>query len=177
MLDASISAWDCKRSFDSVRPITAIRTLYAGRTLKGFLGPQAGIGDMAGENWSPYQPSTFITPPFGEFVSGHSTFSAAGAQVLELFTGSDTFGGSATIAQGSLTTQLNLPSQAITLSWSTFTAAANEAGLSRLLGGIHFDAGNDDGKSLGRKVGAMAYAQVNRLLSGSAMTDAAGGAV
>ena len=48
----------------------------------------------------PYQAPNVVTPPFPEYVSGHSTFSAAGAYILTQFTGSDTFGASVTIKAG-----------------------------------------------------------------------------
>jgi hypothetical protein len=88
-----------------------------------------------GGDWLPYQPATFPTPPFPEYPSGHSTFSAAGATILALFTGSDTFGGSVTIPAGSSTVEPGIsPRTDVTLSWPTFTAAANEAGISRRYG-------------------------------------------
>ncbi len=152
MLDASIGCWDCKRSFDSVRPITAIRALYAGQTIPGFRGPGLGIGPMPGAQWSPFQPGSFITPPFAEFTSGHSTFSAAGATVLSYFIGTDRFANSDSIAAGALTTEPGVPAQSVTLSWSTLSAAAREAGLSRILGGIHFKMGNEFGLSMGQRV-------------------------
>src|SRR5258705_6369200 len=93
---------------------------------------------MLGQNWRPYQPSYFPTPPFPEFISGHSTFSAASAEALRRFTGSDRFGASATIAAGSSKVEPGLvPAKDVTLSWPTFSAAADEAGLSRRYGGIH----------------------------------------
>jgi hypothetical protein len=166
MLDASIVCWDCKRHYDSPRPITAIRTLYSGQTIKGFTGPSSGIGDMPGDLWLPYQPGTFITPPFAEFTSGHSTFSAAGAEILRKFTGSDSFGGSFTAAARSMLTQQGVPAADLTLSWTTFTSAAEQAGMSRLYGGIHFMAGNIYGKTSGRKVAASVWDRAQALFTG-----------
>jgi hypothetical protein len=57
-----------------------------------WAGPQQGTRTIDGGDWHPYQPATFVTPAFPEFVSGHSTFSAAAAEVLQRFTGSDAFG-------------------------------------------------------------------------------------
>jgi PAP2 superfamily len=168
LLDSSIVCWDCKRHYDSPRPITAIRTLYQGQTIKGFINNTTGVGDMPGELWLPYQLSTFITPPFAEFTSGHSTFSAAGAEILRLFTGSDQFGGSYTAAPGSMTQQVGVPSASVTLSWNTFTAAAEEAGMSRLYGGIHFMAGNTNGKSSGRLVADQVWAKAQAMFVGQA---------
>jgi membrane-associated phospholipid phosphatase len=87
LLDASIAAWDAKRAYDSVRPITAVRELYRGRTVLAWGGPGRGTRAIRGEDWLPYQPPTVVTPPFAEYVSGHSTFSAASAEVLASFTG------------------------------------------------------------------------------------------
>jgi PAP2 superfamily len=152
MLDASIGCWDCKREFDYVRPITAIRALYPNQNVPGFRGPGLGIGPMLGAQWNPFQPSSFITPPFAEFTSGHSTFSSAGAGILSLFTGSDRFANSDSISAGALTTEPGSPAQTVTLNWPTFSAAAREAGRSRMLGGIHFRMGNEYGLSMGQKI-------------------------
>src|SRR5947209_8185472 len=54
--------------------------------------PGTGAVDLPAENWYPYSPRTFVTPPFPGFPSGHSTVSGACSKVLELFTGSDKFG-------------------------------------------------------------------------------------
>lgn len=120
-----------------------------------------------GGDWLPYQPATFPTPPFPEYPSGHSTFSAAGATILALFTGSDTFGGSVTIPAGSSTVEPGIsPRTDVTLSWPTFTAAANEAGISRRYGGIHFRQGDLDGRLLGRLVGVQAWVKALSYFAG-----------
>src|SRR5439155_22209393 len=80
--DAAICAWDNKRAYDSVRPITALRYLYYGQQVRAWAGPYQGTQLIPGETWFPYQPSSFPTPPFPEYCSGHSTFSAAGAEIL-----------------------------------------------------------------------------------------------
>ncbi|CAF4462664.1 unnamed protein product, partial [Rotaria sp. Silwood2] len=89
--DAFIAAWDTKRFYDSSRPWTLVRHYYAGRKIKGWAGPGKGVITLNAEDWHPYSPMTFITPPFPGYVSGHSTVSAACATVLQLFTGSDSF--------------------------------------------------------------------------------------
>ncbi|CAF4042783.1 unnamed protein product, partial [Rotaria sp. Silwood1] len=89
--DAFIAAWDTKRVYDSSRPWTLVRHYYAGRKIKGWAGPGKGVITLNAEDWHPYSPMTFITPPFPGYVSGHSTVSAACATVLQLFTGSDNF--------------------------------------------------------------------------------------
>ena len=101
LLDAGICAWDAKLAYDSVRPVTAIHFLYAG-TDDRSLEPVPGHAADPGRDWRPYQVSTVVTPPFPEFFSGHSVFSAAGAEVLKSFTGSDVLGASVTISRAEL---------------------------------------------------------------------------
>jgi hypothetical protein len=98
-----------------------------------------------------------VTPPFPEYVSGHSTFSAAGAKVITTFLGSDNFGASVTVPAGTSRIEPRTPehpgtpAKDVTLYWPTFSAAANEAGMSRRYGGIHFESGDLHGRSLGRR--------------------------
>lgn len=169
LFDAGVAAWDAKRFYDSARPITAIRYLMHGQTVSGY-APGAGgalrLGPVAGEAWTPFQPVTFPTPPFPEHVSGHSTFSAAAADVLRRFTHSDRLGYSYVKLAGTLAVQPGLPVADLTLSWASLSDAAAEAGLSRLYGGIHFDNANSAGQELGRQVGALVYAKAEKLWSG-----------
>ena len=170
IFDASIATWETKRFYDYARPITAIRFLFNGRTIQGFGsgGPAAGLVPIAGEAWRTFQKDSFPTPPFPEYTSGHSAFSAAGAEILKSFTGSDTFGNSVTVAAKSLQADPALPAAPVTLSWATFTEAANEAGISRLYGGIHFSDGNTAGLNLGRKVAQQAWLKAKSYWEGSA---------
>jgi hypothetical protein len=162
LLDASIAAWDAKRAYDSVRPITAVRFLFNNQFILDVNG-QA----LLGRDWHPYQPSTFPTPPFAEYTSGHSTFSAAAAEVLRSFTGSDAFNHSVTVLAGSSRIELGVPTLDVTLSWATFTEAADEAGISRRFGGIHFADGDLQGRVAGRKVGAQAWAKALTYFDGT----------
>jgi len=167
VFDAGIAAWNTKSKFDSVRPITAVRYLFAGQQVRAWAGPGLGTRMIDGATWMPYQPSWFPTPPFGEYVSGHSTFSAAAAEVLRQFTGSDRFGGSVTIAQGSSLAEPGVaPTHDVRLAWDTFSAAADEAGMSRRLGGIHFAPGDIDGRRVGKVVGAEAWTTAQRYITG-----------
>jgi hypothetical protein len=115
--DAAIATWECKRYYDYVRPVTAIRHLFRGKRIRGWTGTTEAT--INGEAWRPYQVSTFPTPPFPEFTSGHSAFSMAGAEVLCRFTGSDAFGASYT-RPNALAVEPTLASAAGTvMSWST----------------------------------------------------------
>ena len=169
LFDASITAWDCKRSNDSVRPITAIRFLHKGKRIRAWAGPYQGSTVIDGEQWLPYQPATFISPPFPEYVSGHSTFSAAAAQILRDFTGSDRFRHAVVLAPGSSGIEPGLtPRNTVVLEWQTFTEAADEAGMSRRYGGIHFEDGDLQGRALGRKTSTLAWAKCRAYFDGSA---------
>lgn len=166
ILDASIATWDCKRHYDYVRPITAIRHLYRGKRIRAWGGPGLGTREIAGEAWRTFQVNTFPTPPFAEYTSGHSAFSMAAAEVLKRFTGSDRFDFHY-LQRDPLRADPTEPAAGIVLSWPTFTAAAREAGESRLYGGIHFYEGNVVGLGLGRRCGEGAYNRALALWTGA----------
>lgn len=158
IFDAGIASWDSKRAFDSVRPETSICFLFHGQQIRSWGGPGKGTVTMDGSQWIPYQPSTFPTPPFPEYISGHSTFSAAGATILALWTGREYFGESVTFARGSSGTEPGItPAQTVTLYWRTFHDAADQAGISRRYGGIHFERGDLIGRAVGDLVGLEAW--------------------
>jgi hypothetical protein len=124
---------------------------------------------MDGADWIPYQPSTFPTPPFPEYISGHSTFSAAGATVLALFTGHEHFGDTAMFAIGSSEVEPGLsPAETVKLSWKTFHDAADQAGISRRYGGIHFRSGDLVGRTVGDLVGLQAWHKAQSYFNGTA---------
>lgn len=158
MLDVSIAVWECKRTYDYARPITAIRFLNQGKRIPAWGGPYNRTRFINGEDWLPYQPATFLTPPFPEYVSGHSTFSAAGAEVLRRFTGSDNFGLLVVLPPGSSRIEPGAtPRDEVRLWWPTFSDAADEAGMSRRYGGIHFEKGDLEGRAMGRKIAAIVW--------------------
>src|SRR6266516_5111739 len=127
--------------------------MFHGQQIRAWGGPFQGTVEMDGAEWIPYQAATFPTPPFPEYISGHSTFSAAGAEILKLFTRCDRFGDSVTFPVGSSTVEPGVtPGQPVTLVWNTFTHAANQAGISRRYGGIHFKAADLAGRAIGRIV-------------------------
>ena len=131
--------------------------------------PFQGKQVINGEDWLPYQPSTFITPPFPEYLSGHSAFSAAGAEILKRFTGSDDFGASVTLPAGSSRVEPGLTPQAdVTLSWASFSEAADQAGISRRYGGIHFEEGDLLARLLGREVGGIVWDKAQSYILGTA---------
>jgi hypothetical protein len=154
LLDAGIVAWDAKRAYNSMRPITAVRWLKEDDTIRAWK-PNQGTVVMNGTEWRPFLP----TPPFAEYTSGHSTFSNAAAEVLRSFTGSDSVSFSATVAQGSIPSSIEsgVPTTTVTMSWSTFTDLAASASLSRQIGGIHFQDGDLHARATGTDCGKAAY--------------------
>ena len=100
----------------------------------------AGVGWILCEDWWPYQRPSFVTPPFAGYVSGHSTFSRAAAEVMTLVTGDAFFPGGmgAFVApQNEFLVFEEGPSVDITLQWATYADASDETSLSRIYGGIH----------------------------------------
>jgi hypothetical protein len=168
IFDAGCCAWDNKVAFDSVRPITAIRWLFHGKKVTAWAGPGLGTRTIAGEDWFPYQPTSFPTPPFAEYSSGHSNFSAAGAEILRLFTGSDRFGGSVTVPRGSSWVEPGLvPARDVMLTWATFSDTAAQAGISRRYGGIHFIQGDLDARATGTAAARRCWAQAKTYFDGT----------
>ena len=84
-----------------IRPITAVRTVKAGTTIRAWAGPNQGTCDIPAEQFASY----IATPPHSDYVSGHSTLSAAASRILRLFTDSDTLNMSATIGAGTSTVE------------------------------------------------------------------------
>lgn len=222
--DAAIAAWEVKRAFNTIRPISLVRYMGGlgqssdpgapsfhpmglplisglielvtaesaapgGRhaALRHHLGQVAILawpgepGDRAAQtspatwllavDWVPYQRRTFVTPAFPGFVSGHSTFSRAAAEVLTAFTGSPFFPGGLGEHRVQATTGLTFergPSVEVRLQWATYHDAADQAGQSRLWGGIHLEPDDLAGRRIGNAVGTTAAALAARYFDGSA---------
>ena len=184
VFDAGVATWEAKVFYDYNRPVRTIRELGE----LGLIGEfNSDLGGFAIEAWQPdvgtqtilatdfltYQtPGSDPSPPFAEYTSGHSAFSAAGAEILSLFTGSDDFGASVTFAPGSSRFEPGItPEEEITLEWDTFSKAADEAGISRLYGGIHFEDGDINGRTLGREVGNAVFEQAQFYINGGVATE------
>lgn len=121
-------------------------------------------------NWQPYQRTNFVTPAFPGFISGHSTFSRAAAEVLAAITGSTFFPGGLGTFSCPATNFLSFergPSQAVQLQWATYYDAADQAGLSRIWGGIHISADDLTGRVIGAQCGSNAWALAARYFDGS----------
>jgi hypothetical protein len=166
--DAGIAAWHLKRKFDGVRPITAVRFLKQGQSILAWGGPGRPVEPIQGEKWIAYNPGSNPTPAFAGYVSGHSTFSAASATVLQQFTGSDKFGYRVTIPPNYGRVEPGVPAVPTVISYKKFSDAVYDAGMSRLYGGIHFKDDNTTGQLIGAAVGQLAYDKAKSLFNGSA---------
>jgi hypothetical protein len=127
----------------------------------------SGVRWIHGDAWSTYQRPTFVTPPFPGYISGHSTFSRSAAEVLTGLTGSPYFpGGLGTYPNYTLGFEQG-PSVPLTLQWASYYDAADEAGISRIWGGIHPPIDNLAGRKVGSQVGKGVWALAKRYWDGS----------
>ncbi|MBK8626071.1 MAG: hypothetical protein IPN86_11050 [Saprospiraceae bacterium] len=119
----------------------------------------AGVGWIRAKEWVPYQRATFVTPPFGGYISGHSTFSRAAAEVLTQFTGDPFFPGGMgefkIVKDSSLIHEAG-PTTDVTLQWAKYTDASDQCSLSRIWGGIHPPCDDIPGRIIGQQVGLQA---------------------
>ncbi len=124
------------------------------------LTTQAHAGWILAENWWPYQRPTFVTPPFPGYISGHSTYSRAAAEVLTALTGSEYFPGGMSefrIRANDYLVFERGPSVDMTLQWATYRDAAEQSALSRIWGGIHPPFDDVPGRRIGIEVGNAAF--------------------
>ena len=118
-----------------------------------------GVSWIRSVEWVPYQAPTFVTPSFAAYVSGHSAFSRASAEILTAMTGSEFFPGGLgewPIEAGSLEFERG-PDHSVLLQWATYRDAADQAGISRLYGGIHVRADDLQGRIMGASIGKGAW--------------------
>ena len=140
--DASISAWDSKYHYDIVRPESAIRVR----------APEFRNGDprvAPDPGWLSYIP----TPEFPAYTSGHSTFGAAAAELIALVYGRDDVAFSGGSPDAVLWPQLN----GVTRHWTSLSHVAEENGMSRLYGGVHWEVDHTAGMKAGRAIARQAF--------------------
>ncbi|MEQ9104748.1 MAG: T9SS type A sorting domain-containing protein [Rhodothermales bacterium] len=145
--------------------------------INGWRGPEhiadperdeAGTGWILAENWWPYQRPTFITPPFAGYVSGHSTFSRAAAEVMTLLTGDDHFPGGMGVFPTPWREFLVFedgPSVDMELQWATYRDASDQCSLSRIWGGIHPPADDIPGRLIGIEIGVESWARAQQYIN------------
>jgi hypothetical protein len=131
---------------------------------------EAGVGWILAEEWMPYQRPSFVTPPFGGYISGHSTYSRAAAELLTAMTGDEYFPGGMGIfiaPQNEFLVFEDGPSMDIELQWATYRDAADESSLSRIWGGIHPPCDDIPGRKLGIIIGNEAFTKAEQYFTDS----------
>lgn len=130
------------------------------RSSFGSEADDANVGWILAKDWWPYQRPTFVTPPFAGYVSGHSTFSRAAAEVLTLLSGDEFFPGGLSefkIYKNRYLAFEQGPGMDLTLQWAKYKDAADQCSLSRIWGGIHPPADDIPGRIIGQKIGVDAF--------------------
>jgi len=112
----------------------------------GVIRPETVINNYVDEQWTPL----LQTPPFPEYPSGHSVISTSAAEVLTSIFG----------ANFAFTDSVEVPFGLPVRSFPSFEAAANEAAISRLYGGIHYRQAIEEGQKQGRRVGQHVVARL-----------------
>ena len=164
---------------DSTDSISGFRDEHVGKIkFRAWQGPDfiedpsadiAGVQWILAEDWWPYQRPTFVTPPFAGYVSGHSTYSRAAAEVLTAITGDPFFPGGMSefeINKDEFLVFEDGPSVDMTLQWATYQDAADQCGLSRIWGGLHPPADDIPGRLIGIEVGKDAFSFAKGLFEG-----------
>ena len=131
---------------------------------------RAGVGWVLAENWWPYQLPTFVTPPFAGYISGHSTFSRAGAVILERLTGDPFFPGGMGEFHAPQNQFLRVeegPSVDVTLQWATYRDASDQCSLSRIWTGFHPPIDDMPGRFIGETVASDAFELAKQYFSGT----------
>lgn len=128
----------------------------------------AGAGWILAENWWPYQRSSFVTPPFAGYVSGHSTYSRTAAEVMTMLTGDNFFPGGMCEFHATQNQYLVFeegPSEDITLQWATYQDASDQCSLSRIYGGIHPPQDDLPGRNMGMFLGPNAFNHAKSIIN------------
>jgi hypothetical protein len=144
--DAAIACWDAKYYYDHVRPYTHI----------------TGGADADGNPATPSDPfwvSLIPTPPFPSYTSGHSTFSSSSAAILAAFFGSDDIWFCGESPDPGKWPDV-LPG--VVRCWDSFTQASEEAGQSRIYGGIHWQYDNQAAQDRGAALGSYVFSNFLR---------------
>jgi hypothetical protein len=132
-----------------------------------FVNQHSGVQWVHADSWITYQRTNFVTPAFPGYISGHSTFSRSAAEVLSAITGSPYFpGGLGSYTVSKLTFEQG-PSAPVQLQWASYFDAADQAGISRIWGGIHPPVDDFTGRRVGSQVGQLVWQLAKQYFDGS----------
>jgi PAP2 superfamily len=146
MADAGVLCWECKFKHRLWRPVTAVRNA----------ADDDNPDTDADPDWHPL----LTTPPFPSYVSGHSSFSGAGAAVLADFFGDET---RVTASSDAFPGMRRI--------FPSFSALATECGRSRVYGGIHYECDNREGLAMGKAIGLYCSRNALQMRVGTRTSD------
>lgn len=129
----------------------------------------AGVGWIPAGEWWSYQRPTFVTPPFAGYISGHSTFSRAAAEMMTFLTGGEFFPGGIgefLAPKNEFLVFENGPSVDVKLQWATYRDASDQTSLSRIWGGIHPPADDIKGRLIGIEIAKESTELADQYFSG-----------
>jgi hypothetical protein len=175
LFQSSIVCWEIKLNYLQSRPIQAIRINYFNELITSYDGD-----NILGNMWKPYQATNFVTPPFPDYISGHSTFSSSASVIFEkllkqqpvylinlenfstkhlnyispIFTNSNNVSNISTIFIDRYSSKIlnNIPNCILKLSFNSWNEIANYSGISRIYGGIHNESSNTTGLLIGKMI-------------------------
>lgn len=162
--DWSVAAWYQKAKYDAVRPGSAIRHVYANRTVTSWGGPGKGtVSDLPAEEWKSY----LNMADHPEYPSGSSGLCSAEAQAARRFFGTDTLDLTIPIPAGwSLVEPGITPAKPLSVHWNTWTEFVKDCAMSRVWGGVHFLKTIERSIDFGQQFGDRAYEFVQRQIRG-----------
>jgi hypothetical protein len=183
LLHAGVTAWAVKTKYLQKRPIQGVRQKYFNQSIKN---PYTGEISN-GAQWLPWQDASSFTPGFADYVSGHSTFSMACATFFQLIFKSDViplcgvfvspeylkkYSNIFTPNRPLCLDQIYMPSNCskinskyptapVIVHWKSWNELANDAGSSRIYGGIHWENSNIGGLEIGSFVSRTLFSKIN----------------
>jgi hypothetical protein len=162
--DTAIAVWNEKYEYDSVRPFSAIKYLYGDSKVTAWGGPGKGtVTDIPASEWRSY----LNTADHPEYPSGSACFCAAHAEASRLFLGTDELNWTVEVEAGSSRVEPGVtPAKQLALQWETWTDFEKDCGLSRLWGGVHFNASIVEGQKFAKPIAKGAYEFVTAHING-----------
>ncbi len=171
--DLTIATWHFKRTYDSVRPFSAIRHVYGGKKVTAWGGPGRGtVDDITGNEWRPYLDAwpddhPVKAPDSPAYPSEASAECLAYAQLTRRFTGTDKIDINYRVAQGASRVEPGVtPAQDMTLHWGDWTSYAKDCADSPLLGGENFRPAIEATSRYAPQIADLAYEFVQRKVNG-----------
>ncbi|MFD0319234.1 DUF6851 domain-containing protein [Streptomyces flavalbus] len=162
--DPLIAAWHFKRTYDAVRPVSAVRHVYGRSKLTAWGGPGMGtVDDIPANEWRSYLP----VGDHPEYPSGSTTLCSATSQAARRFFGSDELDWTINYPAGSTLIEPGMtPGRDLSIHFATWTDFTRTCGRSRVWGGVHFSKTVERSIALGEQFGDLAHAFVQRQVKG-----------